>query len=67
METLLFEESLTHEFNFSSNVCQKTTKVRVYVCVINNDSFTDQVIGSLVIPNKQFQNSDKSRVAATET
>lgn len=54
METLLFEESLTREFNFSSNVCQKTTKVRVYVCVINNDSFTDQVIGSSVIPNKQF-------------
>lgn len=68
METVLFEPSPTrHKFNLSSNIWQKTTKVRVYACVIRKDSFTYQVIGSSVIPNQQLQKSDKNRVAATQT
>lgn len=64
---VLFEPSPIYKFHLPSNICQKTTKARVYVCVINNDSFTNQVIDSSEIPNKQLQKSDKNRVAATET
>lgn len=64
---VLFEPSPIHKFNLPSNIGQKTTKVRVNICVINNDSFTYQVIDSSVIPNKQLQKSDTNRVAASET